>query len=185
MFWLATQAGLFSLVIRVSSISNPSRRWASEFTSLRSACWSHTSKNTLFQAHSFEDRDNMKRCRRNIPLEICFVETLVVSGFNYFRRRSFIQYMYEGNKTFLAFLLRARGINNQWRIQRRSQIEKLVVVSVRSNLPLKSSTVLSGPPQSKIPGNASCLYPRRRYSIRRQRRKRKAKLHTMAIPQTR
>ena len=55
----------------------------------------------------------MKRCRRNIPLEICFVETLVVSGFNYFRRRSFIQYMYEGNKTFLAFLLRARGINNQ------------------------------------------------------------------------
>ena len=73
--------------------------------------------------------------------------------------------------------------------ERRSQIEKHVVVSVRSNLPLKISTVLSepkfGPPQSKIPGNASCLYPRRRYSIRRQKRKRKAKLHTMAIPQTR
>ena len=79
----------------------------------------------------------MKRCRRNIPLEICFVETLAVSGFNYFRRRSFIQYMYEGNKTFLAFLLRARGLNNQWRIQRRSQIEKLVVVSVRSNFATK------------------------------------------------
>ena len=98
----------------------------------------------------------MKRCRRNIPLEICFVETLVVSGFNYFRRRSFIQYMYEGNKTFLAFLLRARGLNNQWRIQRRSQIEKLVVVSVRSNLPQKSSTLLSEPkfglPQSIFPG---------------------------------
>ena len=98
----------------------------------------------------------MKRCRRNIPLEICFVETLVVSGFNYFRRRSFIQYMYEGNKTFLAFLLRARGINNQWRIQRRSQIEKLVVVSVRSNLPQKSSTLFSEPkfglPQSIFPG---------------------------------
>ena len=98
----------------------------------------------------------MKRCRRNIPLEICFVETLVVSGVNYFRRRSFIQYMYDGNKTFLAFLLRARGLNNQWRIQRRSQIEKLVVVSVRSNLPQKSSTLLSEPefglPQSTFPG---------------------------------
>ena len=80
------------------------------------------------------------------------------------------------------FISRANG-------ERRSQIEKHVVVSVRSNLPLKISTVLSepkvGPPQSKIPGNASCLYPRRRYSIRRQKRKRKAKLHTMAIPQTR
>ena len=47
----------------------------------------------------------MKRCRRNIPLEICFVETLVVSGFNYFRRRSFIQYMYmyEGKQDFSGF----------------------------------------------------------------------------------
>ena len=38
------------------------------------------------------------------------------------------------------------------------QIEKHVVVSVSSNLPEKSSTVLSepkfGPPQSKIPGSA-------------------------------
>ena len=64
-----------------------------------------------------------------------------------------------GNKTFLAFLaflLRARGLNNQWRIQRRSQIEKLVVVSVRSNLPQKSSTLISEPkfglPQSIFPG---------------------------------
>ena len=61
-----------------------------------------------------------------------------------------------GNKTFLAFLLRARGLNNQWRIQRRSQIEKLVVVSVRSNLQQKSSTLLSEPkfglPQSIFPG---------------------------------
>ena len=59
------------------------------FTSLRSACWSRTSKNILFQAHSFEGRGNMNRCRRNILLETCFVEILVVSGFNYFRRRSF------------------------------------------------------------------------------------------------
>ena len=59
--------------------------------------------------------------------------------------------------------------------ERRSPIEKHVVVSVRSNLPQKSSTVLSEPkfgsPQSKIPGNASCLYPRRRYSTRRQKEK--------------
>jgi len=96
----------------------------------------------------------MKRCRRNILLETCFVETLVVSGFNYFRRRSFIQY--EANKTFLVLLLRARVLNNQWRIQRRSQIEKLVVVSVRSTLPPKSSTLFSEPKfglhQSIFPG---------------------------------
>ena len=44
---------------------------------------------------------------------------------------------------------------------RRSQVEKHVVFSVRSNLPYKSSTVLSepkfGPLQSKIPGSAPSL----------------------------
>ena len=61
-----------------------------------------------------------------------------------------------GTRLFWLFCFVPRGLNNQWRIQRRSQIAKLVVVSVRSNLPQKSSTVLSEPKfglhQSIFPG---------------------------------
>ena len=52
----------------------------------------------------------------------------------------------------LLWSVRLRSQNSISRAngERRSQIEKHVVVSVRSNLPLKSSTVLSGPPNQKF-----------------------------------
>ena len=59
----------------------------------------------------------------------------------------------------LLWSVRLRSQNSISRAngERRSQIEKHVVVSVRSNLPQKSSTVLSepkfGPPQSNVPGS--------------------------------